>query len=149
MIKKKMQFDIPNLLRGGVSKDDRGTVSFVNELSFAGIKRFYVVQNHKKDMVRAWHGHRYEAKYVYASSGKALVGAVRIDNWKRPSVKAKVHSFILSSEKPEILFIPKGYANGFKSLSNNAKLIFYSTSSLEQSRKDDIRFDAKYWDIWG
>jgi hypothetical protein len=28
------------------------------------------------------------------------------------------------------------------------KLIFFSTSTLEESRGDDVRYDARYWDIW-
>lgn len=145
---KKIKFDIPYLLKGDVIKDNRGSVSFVNEFNFPKIKRFYVVDNCTIGFVRAWHGHRHEAKYVFVLSGKALIGAVKIDNWRYPSKETKVHNFLLSFEKPAVLYIPKGYANGFKSLTNDTKLIFFSTSTLEQSKKDDIRFDVKYWDIW-
>lgn len=146
MNKKKKQ-ELPRLIEGGIATDERGSVSFVNQFSFSQVKRFYIVENHKLGMVRAWHGHKYESKYVYVISGSALVGAVSIDNWKNPSKKAKVHQFLLSSKKPAILYIPKGYVNGFKSLTDDAKLIFFSTRTLDQSKKDDIRFDAKYWDI--
>lgn len=138
----------PILLQGGVSKDKMGSVSFVNEFKFSGIKRFYVIKSLRKGMVRAWHGHKHEEKYVYVISGKALVGAVEIDNWINPSKEAKIYNYKISSEKPAILHIPGGYANGFKSLSSNTKLIFFSTNTLEQSKKDDIRFNAKYWNIW-
>jgi len=138
----------PFLINGGVSVDERGTISFVNDFNFPKIKRFYMVYTGKKGAVRAWHGHKKEAKYVFAVSGDSLVGAIQINDWKNPSEKAKVYSFSLSSKKPAILYIPKGYANGFKSLTNDAKLIFFSTSTLNQSKKDDIRFDAEYWDIW-
>lgn len=145
---KKLDSSLPHVIEGGSVADERGVVSFVNAFNFPKIKRFYLVSNHKKGGVRAWHGHKYEAKYVYPVCGNALVAAVQIDNWKNPSRKAKVHSFILSSKKPSILFIPRGYANGFKSLSENAKLMFFSTKTLDQSKKDDFRYDAGYWDIW-
>lgn len=148
MDKEKLKLNVPYLLRGGVAKDKRGIVSFVNEFNFSGVKRFYVVENCKEGTVRAWHGHRYEEKYVFTVSGKVLIGAVKIDDWNHPSKKAKINSFLMSSGEPAILYIPKGYANGFKSLTGDAKLIFFSTSELEQSKKDDIRFDAKYWNIW-
>lgn len=54
----------PQLLKGGLAVDDRGTVSFVNDFNFADVKRFYIVENHKQGFVRAWHAHRNESKYV-------------------------------------------------------------------------------------
>lgn len=146
MVKKVK--NLPHIIKGDFKRDKRGTVYFVNGFSFTQVKRFYTVENSNKGQVRAWHGHKNEAKYVYAVSGEALVGVAAVDNWDNPSRKSKVSSFKLSSRTPQILYIPKGYANGFKSLTKNAKLIFFSTSTLEESLKDDIRFDPKYWDIW-
>ena len=145
---KKNDIRLPILIKGGLATDERGTVSFVNEFNFAQIKRFYKVTNHRAGTVRAWHGHKHEAKYVYVVSGSAFVGAVAIDDWKHPSRDAKVYHFSLSSSKPSILYIPEGYANGFMSTTDDAALLFFSSKTLEQSLKDDIRFDARYWDIW-
>jgi dTDP-4-dehydrorhamnose 3,5-epimerase len=136
------------LFTGDVAVDDRGQVSFVNDFTFAGVKRFYAVTNHRQGFVRAWHAHRHEAKYVMAVSGSALVGAVAIDDWDRPSVDLAVHRYVLSAAKPRVLYIPPGYANGFMSLTADASLLFFSTASLEESRADDTRYDARYWDIW-
>lgn len=148
MNNNKFKFEIPRLIKGDVARDERGAVSFVNKFDFPKIKRFYVVANRRARIIRAWHGHKYEAKYVYVISGKALIGAVRIDNWNYPSRKNKIYKFSLSSKKPSILYIPEGYANGFMSLTNNTKLIFFSTKTLDESKKDDIRFEAKCWNIW-
>lgn len=148
MKKNDQKLDKPYLLNGDIFIDSRGRVSFVNDFNFPKIKRFYIVENHKKGTIRAWHGHQCEAKYVLAVSGEARVGVVKINNWIQPSKEARVYKFLLSSKKPAILYIPKGYANGFKSLTDDAKLIFFSTNTLDQSKKDDIRFDFQYWDIW-
>lgn len=147
MNKKKKKYNTPYLFKGDVSVDKTGSVSFVNDFNFPKIKRFYVIDIQKKGTVRAWHGHKNEIKYAFAISGDALVRAVQIDNWRNPSKKTKIHSFLLSSKRPAILYIPKGYANGFKSLTSNTKLIFFSTCSLDQSKKDDVRFESRYWDI--
>ena len=112
------------------------------------MKRFYVVANHRQGFVRAWHAHRREAKYVTVVTGAAVVAAVRIDDWENPSREAPVQRFVLTAEKPSVLFIPPGYANGFMSLTQDARLVFFSTSSVEESRGDDIRFDARHWDVW-
>jgi dTDP-4-dehydrorhamnose 3,5-epimerase len=138
----------PALLAGGLAIDDRGEVGFVNDFDFAGVKRFYTVSNHTQGFVRAWHAHRRETKYVTVVSGAALVGAVPVDDWASPSRDLRVDRFVLSSRKPSVLYIPAGYANGFMSLTADAKLMFFSTSSIEESKDDDIRFDALHWDIW-
>ena len=65
--KDKMAMDAPWLIEGGLAVDDRGIVSFVNDFDFAGVKRFYMVSNHKAGFVRAWHAHKHEAKYVMAA----------------------------------------------------------------------------------
>ncbi len=137
------------LIKGGISIDDRGEVAFVNEFNFINVKRFYCVENHRLGFIRAWHGHKKEAKYVSVVSGAALIGAVRVDDWENPNLQADVSKFILSSKQPSVLYIPPGYANGFMSLTEGAKLIFYSTSTLEESVGDDYRFDSRFWDIWG
>lgn len=139
----------PRLIEGGLAVDDRGTLSFVNDFDFAGVKRFYTVTNHRQGFVRAWHAHRHEAKYVLAVRGACVVGVVKIDDWDSPARDSQVQRYVLSAEKPSILYIPAGYANGFMSLTESAALTFFSTSTLEESRGDDIRYDARYWDIWG
>ena len=143
---KKLQE--PFILQGALSKDDRGEVSFVNDFSFPQVKRFYSVKNHKKYMIRAWHGHKKEAKFVYALSGKVLLGAIAIDDWIKPSKNLAVRTFTLTAKKPCIVYIPPGYVNGFQSLTSNARLMFFSTATLKESLKDDIRFDKDYWNIW-
>ena len=136
------------LIEGGLAVDDRGSVGFINDFNFAGVKRFYAVTNHRAGFVRAWHAHRHEAKYVMVLQGAAVVGAVKIDDWAKPSKAAQVERFVLSAAKPSALYVPAGYANGFMSLTDNTVMVFYSTATVEESRGDDVRFDARYWDIW-
>ena len=138
----------PKLITGGLSIDDRGEVGFVNDFDFGNVKRFYTLSNHQKGFIRAWHGHKNESKYFYTAKGAALICAVEIDNWDKPSKDLKVHRFVLSEKSPSILFIPKGYANGFMSLNDDTKIIVFSSSELKDSIKDDYRFEARYWNPW-
>jgi len=140
--------DKPRLIPGGLAVDDRGEVGFVNDFNFTSVKRFYTVKNYRQGFVRAWHAHRRESKYVTVIQGAALVGTVAIDNWENPSKNLDVQRFVLSAINPSVLFIPAGYANGFMSLTEDATLIFFSTTTLEEGRDDDVRYDARYWDIW-
>jgi dTDP-4-dehydrorhamnose 3,5-epimerase len=102
---------LPQLIKGGLAVDDRGTVGFANDFNFADVKRFYTVENHKQGFVRAWHAHKKEAKYVMVVKGSAVIGAVKIDNWENPSKDLKVNRFVLSEKTPSVLFIPAGFAN--------------------------------------
>ena len=138
----------PNLIRGGVAADDRGLVSFVNDFDFSEVRRFYMVQNHRRGFIRAWHAHRHEAKYVLVVRGAALVCAVEIDDWDNPSRDAPVQRHVLSDRSPAVLFIPAGYANGFMSLTDEMQVMFFSTSRLEDSLNDDVRYDSRHWDPW-
>jgi dTDP-4-dehydrorhamnose 3,5-epimerase-like enzyme len=138
----------PRLIQGGLAVDDRGEVGFVNGFDFAGVKRFYRVVNHQPGFVRAWHAHRYEAKYVTAMAGAAIVAAVKIDDWDNPSKDSRIYRHVLSANSPAVLYIPAGYANGFMSLTQDSVLVFFSTASLEEGRGDDVRYDARYWNPW-
>lgn len=138
----------PLLLRGGLAVDDRGAVGFVNDFDFAGVKRFYTVQNHAAGFVRAWHGHRHEAKYVTVVQGAMLIACVEVDDWDKPSPALPVQRFVLSANVPAVLYIPPGYANGNMSLTAGAKAVIFSTATLEESKDDDVRFDARLWDPW-
>ena len=130
------------IIKGGIAVDDRGSVRFINGFNFEGVKRFYQVQNHERGFIRAWHGHRKEGKYVYVAKGSALVGAVNLDT---EVVDKKV---VLTSCNPSVLYIPPGYANGFKTLEEDTIIQFFSTSTLDESLGDDIRFNFDKWDIW-
>lgn len=138
----------PELIRGQRAIDDRGAVGFVNDFAFAGVKRFYTVTNHGAGFVRAWHGHKHEAKFCTAVSGALLVCCIAIDDWSEPSADLPIHRFVLSEHAPAVLHVPPGYVNGFMSLTGDAKIMFFSTSTLEESMKDDIRFPARRWDPW-
>ncbi|MEJ2249673.1 MAG: NAD-dependent epimerase/dehydratase family protein [Candidatus Lokiarchaeota archaeon] len=138
------------LIDGGIAVDDRGTLTFANDFDFYGVKRFYQVQNFSTSIIRAFHGHRREAKYVYVAKGSAIVAAVKLDDMNSPSKDQKVYRYVLSDKNPKVLFIPPQYANGFRPLEEDTRITFFSTSSLEESKGDDYRFPADYWgdEIW-
>lgn len=98
--------------------------------------------------VRAWQGHKIEKKYFYVNGGSFLIAAVKIDNWQNPSPGLKPHVYKLTVHKPQILYVPPGYANGIKPLEQSSMLTVYSNLTLEESKKDDYRFDTSLWFDW-
>ena len=129
------------LIPGNVFADDRGFLRFINDFNFENVKRFYQVENHRQGFIRAWHGHKKEAKYVYVSKGSALVGIVNLET-------GEISKFTLTREKPSILYVPPNYANGFQTLAPDTIMMFFSTSTLEESKGDDYRFGWDHWNIW-
>jgi dTDP-4-dehydrorhamnose 3,5-epimerase-like enzyme len=138
------------LIKGDIWKDHRGQLKFINNFDFPGVVRFYEVKASKKEPIRAFHGHLIEEKFVYVISGSILMYAIKLNKIPNPTRQAKIEKFILSENNPQILFIPAGYANGFKILKANSRVIFFSTLSVKDSAKDDYRFDQDYWGekIW-
>lgn len=138
------------IINGDSRSDGRGTVRFVNDFNLKGVKRFYQVENIDTKIIRGFHGHMVEAKYVYVVSGLILFCAVFLDNEKNPSKKQKVKKFLLKADKPQIVYVPPSFANGFKALESDTRVIFFSTLTLKQSLKDDYRFPFDYWgkDVW-
>ena len=134
----------PKIIQGKLFHDDRGYVSFTNELNFSelGIKRYYTVRNHSKKYSRRFHGHKKEAKYVTVNNGAAKIVIYKVADWDNGTpVNESAKVYNLSWTQPDVLYIPPGYANGFVPLNEDAIITFYSTSSLEESKGDDFRFN--------
>lgn len=140
----------PWIIKGNIAKDERGNISFINDFDFKGVKRFYLIENSSLNVIRAFHGHLKEEKYVFVISGKALLCAVEMDDPKNPSKDKDVFRFVLSAEEPRILHIPGGYANGVRAIEENTRVIFFSTFDIEETKTDDYRFPYDYWgkEVW-
>ena len=137
----------PTLLEKGISEDHRGSVEYYNSLNLDIFERFYIVSNPTVGTVRAWHGHKVEAKLIKVIHGEFVVGIVEVSDWDNPSQKSKVDKFILN-EQSGVVFIPPGYANGAMNLTPESKAIYFSSLNLDDSLNDDYRFDSKFWDPW-
>jgi len=132
--------------KGGIAVDDRGLVKFVNDFDFKNVKRFYQVENHEKGFIRAWHGHKKEGKYIYVPRGSVMIGVANLDT-EEPK------SYVLSDQTPRVLYVPPNHANGFMNLTDDAIIIFFSTSTMEETNGDDYRFPwnhfggEEFWEV--
>lgn len=140
---------IPKIIKGGNFSDHRGTISYVNDFSFNGIERFYIISNSDQNPIRAWQGHKLDAKNFYCLSGSFNIHFVKVDNWEEPSENLIVETVLVSESDSKIVHIPAGYANAIESLESNSKLISFSTLPLSDVGNDDIRYPSDYWNING
>ena len=133
-----------------VFSDDRGVfVPFLSNIPGdkktpkVNIKRTYYIYNYGKGIIRGFHFHKKELKYFSIVNGSAKFVAINPENDKER------YSFVSSSRTPNLIVIPPGYANGWVSLEENTILICTSTSTFEESIKDDKRYDPYTWgDVW-
>ena len=138
----------PKIITGNRIFDNRGSVRFNNNLNFKNIKRFYTVHNYQKNFIRAWHGHFKEEKFIGCIKGTFQISAVKINKKKDPNKKNKVFSFIINQSNSNFVHIPKGFANGSMSLEDNSELLIFSTSTVQESLRDDYRYDYLHWNPW-
>lgn len=139
---------VPVVFQGNKVFDDRGSLGFINGFNVSEFKRFYLIENHSVNFIRAWHGHLKETKAIIMVRGEALVCAVELDSTTNPSKNKEVTRIVLSATSPSALYIPAGYANGFMTLSTDAKLLVFSSTTVEESQGDDYRFAYDYWNPW-
>ncbi|MDN3671926.1 WxcM-like domain-containing protein [Flavobacterium branchiarum] len=138
---------IPKIIQGGNFSDHRGTISYVNDFSFAAIERFYIISNSDGNPIRAWQGHKLDAKNFYCISGSFKIHFVKIDNWENPSKHLLIETVTVSVSDSKIVHIPAGYANAIQALEKNSKLISFSTLPLANVSEDDVRYASDYWII--
>ncbi|AXB55369.1 WxcM-like domain-containing protein [Flavobacterium fluviale] len=136
---------IPKIIQGGNFSDHRGTISYVNDFSFKDIERFYIISNSDENPIRAWQGHKLDAKNFYCLSGSFKIHFVKIDNWENPSKDLSIETVLVSESDSKIVHIPAGYANAIQSLESNSKLISFSILPLSNVSEDDVRYDPTYW----
>ena len=143
-----MRMEKPEIIEGGLHADERGSVAFVNGFDLKQIRRFYTISHPDTSVVRAWQGHKEEAKWFFCSKGVFNILLVKIDDWDNPSGDLNVMTFQLSENKPRVLAVPPGYANGFKAIEADSTLLVFSDKDLESSINDDFRFDKNLWYNW-
>ena len=137
--------DTHQILKGDSFKDHRGMLAFCNDFSLEPIVRFYEITPKDTNIIRAWQAHKKESKWFYCTQGEFEVKLVKVDSFEKPSEDLTVFTHELKADEPEILFIPGGYANGFKALKNNSKLMVFSNFDVTASKDDDFRFELNTW----
>lgn len=131
----------PELIDVVVHTDDRGHVYVpMDLLNDKGIKRTYIVENFSKGTTRAWHGHRKADTYMFVLEGAVKLAAMNMDNPDDILIKT------VTARNPKLFYVPAGYYNGATSLTDDTKILVYSTLSFDEVRDDDHRLA---WNVRG
>ncbi len=143
-----MAMEEPTVIKGGLAKDDRGAVSFVNDFVMFDVKRFYVIEAAHPGCVRAWIGHRFERKWFFAVSGRMALVVRTLESFDPEVGSPDSRVFYLDACEPQVVALPCGFAIGIKALSENARMLVYSDKTLEEAKDDVIRFDKNHGFEW-
>jgi len=135
---------IPKIITGGSHFDNRGVLKFNNFFDASEVKRIYTIENTETIFVRGWQGHRIEQRWFSVLQGSFKIRLIAVDNWKNPSRDLKSLSFIINTEKLDVLHVPQGYVSSIQSLEEGSKLLVMADYMLGVLQ-DEYRFDIDYF----
>lgn len=135
----------PELILGGKYADFRGALLHNNNFDCSLVKRIYVIENVDTSFMRGWQGHKVQQRWFTAMQGSFKIQLIKIDVWECPSKKTNVDSYIIDSEKLDILHIPKGYITSIQSLSDKSRLLVMADYSLNEI-SDEFKFPLDYFE---
>lgn len=136
---------IPQPVKGGVAKDHRGQIRFVNDFEMSEVKRFYIITNADTSLVRGWRAHRIEQRWFYVIRGSFLLDVVQIDDWERPSGHLPVQRLILNAENQEVVHLPAGFGTAFQALEPDSELLVFADKGIDHAPLDNYTYPSDYF----
>jgi len=132
-------------ITGGIAKDHRGQIRFVNDFDMTAVKRFYSIKNADTELIRGWRAHRIEQRWFYVLSGSFELNLVQIDNWDNASPDLPVEKMILKAEEQQVIHVPMGYGTAFRALENGSELLVFADYGIAHAKNDDYTWPADYF----
>lgn len=136
----------PKIVEGNCHSDERGFLFYNNNFDATAAKRIYIIKNKTTEFIRGWQGHQIEQRWFSTISGVFKIDLIKIDNWENPSKDLKKHSFIIDSNKLNVIHVPSGYVSCIQSLEIDSKLLVMADYLLGEI-KDEFRFDIDYFKL--
>lgn len=133
------------ILQGGIFRDHRGELAHVNDFHLEGAHRYYVIKHDSTEVIRGWHGHRFEAKWFQCLRGGFRLAFVQPDDWEHPSPDLVPEVFTLTAERSELLCLPAGYANCIRATEPDSILLVFSGKVLEEAVHDSWCWEPAMW----
>lgn len=132
-------------IQGGVAKDHRGQIRFVNDFDMKLVKRFYIIKNADTTLIRGWRAHRIEQRWFYVLSGAFAVDIVKIDNWENASPDLPIEKQVLRANEQQVLHIPVGYGTAFQALESDSELLVFADYEIDNAKNDDYTWSMNYF----
>jgi len=130
---------------GGLAKDHRGQIRFVNDFDMTQVKRFYIIKNTDTELVRGWRAHRIEQRWFYVLSGSFSLDLVQIDSWENTSPELPIEKRILKAEEHQVLHVPIGYGTAFQALEPESELLVFADYGIDNAKNDDYTWSPDFF----
>lgn len=130
---------------GGIAKDHRGQIRFVNDFDMTHVKRFYIIKNTDSELIRGWRAHRIEQRWFYVLSGSFSLDLVQIDDWENASPNLPVDNRVLKAEEQQVLHVPAGYGTAFQALEPESELLVFADYGIENAKNDDYTWSQDFF----
>lgn len=130
---------------GGIAKDHRGEIRFVNDFDMTQVKRFYIIKNTVTELIRGWRAHRTEQRWFYVLSGSFALDLIQVDDWENASPELPVEKRILKAEEQQVLHVPVGYGTAFQALEPESELLVFADYGIEHAKTDDYTWPVDYF----
>ena len=108
------------------------------------IDEICISKNKKKLTFRGFHYQEfpnYQKKIVFCNKGKVF--DYFIDLRKKSPNFLRVYRYVLSEQNSKIIYIPKGFAHGFLTLTDKTEIIYIISGLQKKSKERGIRFNDK------
>jgi len=141
-----MSIEIPKIIKRNCHYDKRGYLQEIYlKRKEKKIFKFSLITSSKKNVFRGFHFQlrKQQAKLVYIVKGKIL--DIVIDLRKKSKRFGKVYKFRLKEK--DILYIPKGFAHGYLSLTSESIVLYYMTNYRDAKSEEGIVWNDKMLNI--
>ena len=154
----KTDFNGLIIIKHDVIRDKRGFFKEKLKLELLQLhinEKFNICQENcvmsKSNVLRGLHFQKQphaQSKMISLSFGKIL--DIAVDIRKDSSTYGKYFSYVLSSENHESLFVPKGFAHGYITLSDHAIINYSVDNYYNPDAESGIPYDDDFLNIeWG
>ena len=141
-----MSIETPKIIKRNCHYDKRGYLQEIYlKRKEKKIFKFSLITSSKKNVFRGFHFQlrKQQEKLVYIVKGKIL--DIVIDLRKKSKRFGKVYKFRLKEK--DILYIPKGFAHGYLSLTSENIVLYYMTNYRDAKSEEGIVWNDKMLNI--
>jgi hypothetical protein len=129
----------PILIPGGIHLDERGCITYNNDINLSGIKRIYTIENKDTSFIRGWQGHKIEQRWFVTMKGSFEIEVLDIKFFEENTLEMLPKKYLLKSEKMDLLHVPPGYVTSIRCLEIDSKLLLMSDFLIGEV-DDEIRY---------
>jgi dTDP-4-dehydrorhamnose 3,5-epimerase len=135
--------------------DDRGyLIEVVRRSGAAGphavifqFGQVYLVGNHNRGTIRAFHKHKFLWDYFFISHGSAKF--VLVDDREDSPTYREMNIFVICDRNPSLLIVPPGVYHGWMSLEDDTQMISIASEVYNPEDPDEVRIPPdSFGDVW-